>query len=323
MLRLALHAERLIDRWRRPPRDPPVIDPYLGYASPDSLVVRGRVLTALRRTAPDPEHGRLVNVRQMLSLFFTREVADVPVVSLSDDRRRAESDDEGYFRLELPRAAEPSGWHSVVIEIPGRHDTRVQAPVLIPRDDARFAIVSDIDDTLLKTGAYSLPRNLWTSLTGNALTRTVFPDAVELLKRLHEEGRNPVYYVSSSPWNLHAFLERVFSENGLIRGPIELRDFGLSENKFIKSGHDHHKGDALDRLMVAHPGLRFVLIGDTGQQDPDVYAQVAARWPGRVAQVILREPRRRRSNATRRALTRLDALNVSTHIGSDFESALH
>jgi phosphatidate phosphatase APP1 len=146
----------------------------------------------------------------------------------------------------------------------------------------------------------------------------VFPDAVELLHRLHQSGRNPVYYVSSSPWNLHAFLNRVFKENALIRGPIELRDFGLSETKFIKSGHDDHKGNAIDQLMAAHPDLPFVLIGDTGQQDPAVYAAVAARWPGRVEQVILRAPRQRRSKATEHALQRLDAMRVPVHIGPDF-----
>jgi phosphatidate phosphatase APP1 len=210
----------------------------------------------------------------------------------------------------------------VPVAVAGAPATAVPAPVLVPDPRARWLVVSDIDDTVLKTGAYSLARNLWTSLTGNALTREVFPDAVRLLARLHEQGRNPVHYVSSSPWNLHDFLDRIFRRHGLVRGPMSLQDFGIAERSFVKASDRVHKGRAIDALMAAHPDLPAVLVGDTGQHDPQVYAAVAARWPGRVRLVLLREPRPRRSGADDEALAALTAAGVPVLAGPDFRAAL-
>jgi len=111
-------------------------------------------------------------------------------------------------------------------------DSRADLTTLLPAPNAEFGIISDIDDTLIKTEAWSLSRNLWNSLTGNAHSRYVFPDAIELIQTLHKQI-NPVFYVSSSPWNLHGFLTEIFDRAGLVRGPKFLRILGISESKFI------------------------------------------------------------------------------------------
>ena len=118
-----------------------------------------------------------------------------------------------------------------------------------------------------------------------------------LLDRLSEGGRNPVFYVSSSPWNLHHFLEAVFDRAGLVPGPMFLRDLGITADP-AENSHGGHKGAAIDTLMEANPELPFWLLGDTGQHDAEIYLDAARRHPGRVLRVALREPgprpRRRR-----------------------------
>jgi phosphatidate phosphatase APP1 len=143
---------------------------------------------------------------------------------------------------------------------------------------------------MIETGAYSLLRNLYTSFTGNATTRHVYPDAVGLMADLSCEGLNPVYYVSSSPWNLHAFLADVFHNSGLTRGPIFLRDLGLSKTKFITDGHGNHKGASIDLILNANPDLPAILLGDTGQHDARIYREVIARHGDRIIAVGLRIP---------------------------------
>ena len=324
--RMALRAEGLADGLlaRLRPRGAaarPVLDAYRGYATPRGLVLRGRVLSALRRTAPDPTHGRWRNLREMAGLFLTDEVAGIAVVA-PETGARSVSDEEGYVLIEVPEAAElPPGWHRVAVEIEGDPSTRRSFPVLKARPDARLGVVSDIDDTMMETGAYSLLRNLWTTFTGSALTRRIFPDAIVLMDHLSAHGRNPVFYVSSSPWNLHAFLDRVFARAGLVAGPMFLRDYGLGEGQFVTGTHGDHKGDAIDRVMAAHPALRFVLVGDTGQHDATVYLEAAHRHPGRVAAVVLREPGPGPGDESRRAIAALRALGVPVIHGTDFAAA--
>jgi phosphatidate phosphatase APP1 len=314
ILDAAAAGERWIDRRRaRRRRGLPVLEPYRGFATPDRLILRGRVLSALRRTTPSPEASRWQNLRQMAGLFLTDEVSGVTVVA-PEAGGRATSDAEGYLWLELPRAGLAPGWHMIPVEIEGHPATRTDFPLLLPAADARFAVVSDIDDTLIETGAYSLARNLWTTFTGSALTRQVHPDSVVLIDYLSAHGRNPVYYVSSSPWNLHYFLERVFRRAGLVAGPMFLRDFGLNGGG-MAGGHLGHKGAAIARLLDAHPGLPFVLVGDTGQKDAQVYLEMARRDGARIAAVILRQPGPGPAADARGAIAALRKLGVPVFTG--------
>jgi phosphatidate phosphatase APP1 len=312
--RFLLTLENLIDSLRSEPEKRRMIEPYIGYATPDHRILRGRVLASLKRRKPDAEQSRWMNFRQMLGLFLTDEVAGVTVTS---GGVQAVTDEEGYFTLLLPRD-ETVGWSSVPVEIKG-HESSAACPIFVTGPEARYGVISDIDDTVLQTGAYSLLRNLWTSLTGNALTRKVFPDAIAFMQEMSEEGRNPVYYVSSSPWNLHHFLNRIFSLSGLVRGPKFLRDLGLSESQFITGTHGDHKGSSIDTILAADPDLRFVLVGDTGQHDAFVYRDAVERHPGRIAAVVLREPGPGPDAESLAAMHKIEAAGALLKHGTSFD----
>ncbi|WP_047772171.1 phosphatase domain-containing protein [Wenxinia marina] len=298
--------DRGIARWHRRHGRDPVIDPHVGYATPAALHLRGRILSRVPRIDPGVR-TTLGNLRQMASLFVTDEVSGVEVTAPAYGIS-TRSDAEGYFALEVPRPAS-SGWHEVEVRA---GVSAVTMPALVPRGDATLCIVSDIDDTVIRTGAWSLWRNLATTFTGGLASREVFADGVELLTRLEDGGRNPVFFVSSSPWNLHDFLSRLLGAAGVPRGPMFLRDFGLAHRA---AGHEGHKGRAIDTILAAVPDLPFVLIGDTGQRDAHVYRAAAERHPGRVRAVILRRAGREAEAAEVAALR---AMGVPVEVVADY-----
>lgn len=316
--RAAMAGERLFDRVWQGAGTPPVLDAYCGYATPDHLILRGRVLTSLRRTEPDPAHSKWVNLRQMASLFLTDEVQWVGVRTV-DGRATTRSDEEGYLHFEAPRDDLSPGWHHVSVTIEGAGFEPVDFPVMVPDPAARFGVISDIDDTMMQTGAYSLLRNLWTTFTGSALTREVFADSVEMMTRFVTEAAAPVYYVSSSPWNLHAFLDRVFARVGLPKGPMFLRDLGIGESQFVTGTHGDHKGSAIDRVLAANPGLSFVLVGDTGQHDAHIYRDAIARHGGRIRAVVLRQPGPGPNASAAKAMAEIEATGVPLLSDTGFE----
>lgn len=296
------------------------IDPYFGHATPTEIVLRGRVLTRRAREAVEEleEDPTLwTNFKSMIALFNTREIADVRITC---DALETLSDEEGYFELALPRPSGQSGWsaHKVCF---GESEDMAELTALIPSPEAEFGIISDIDDTLIKTDAWSLRRNLWNSLTGNAQSRLVFPDAVSLISKLHAE-RNPVYYVSSSPWNLHGFLGEIFERAGLVRGPKFLRDLGISDRQFITGTHGEHKGNAIDEILASNPNLSFILLGDTGQYDAHVYHNAILRHPGRIKQIILRAPNPNLSKSNQIWIDKIKALGTPLFIGEDYKPLL-
>lgn len=296
------------------------IDPYFGHATPTEIVLRGRVLTrraieAVEELEEDP--SLWTNFKSMMALFNTREMSDVRITCGSVETL---SDEEGYFELSLPRPANETGWITHKVSF-GDAEESAELTALLPPVTAEFAVISDIDDTLIKTDAWSLRRNLWNSLTGNAQSRYVFPDAVELIAKLHA-GVNPVFYVSSSPWNLHGFLSEIFERAGLVRGPKFLRDLGISDRQFITGTHGEHKGDAIDEILAANPALSFILLGDTGQHDAHVYYDAIKRHPGRIRQIILRAPNPKHSKSNQSWIDKILEAGTPLYVGEDYMSLL-
>jgi phosphatidate phosphatase APP1 len=95
--------------------------------------------------------------------------------------------------------------------------------------------------------------------------------------------------VSSSPWNLYKQFVGTMRNRGVPEGPVFLKDFGLDPGKFIKTGHHSHKLDRIAELLSFYPDLDFVLIGDSGQEDAEIYREAVRRYSTRIRAVFLRD----------------------------------
>ena len=170
---------------------------------------------------------------------------------------------------------------------PSAPGASARALVRVPGDAAAYGVISDVDDTILQTGVQRTWSMLLQTFTGSALTRTPFAGAAELYRHLEGAAGNPFFYVSSSPWNLHTFLLGFLEHRGFPAGPLLLRDL-VGDGR---SGTHEHKQHRIEEILALHPSLRFVLVGDSGEHDPEIYAEVVRRHPGRVLAVYIREVR--------------------------------
>lgn len=267
-----------------------ILQPYVGWGTPDSVELTGRVL--LPRTLAPAKKGdpRWRNFRNVLRRLLSREVGGVRVTgTLGGVTASDVSNSDGYFTLVFAPApgGEPfaGGWHEAQLQIEGRTgSTRARVQVV---GEARFGIISDLDDTVIQSDVTSLPRMLATSLTGNARTRLPFPGVGALYRALTREGeaRNPIFYVSSSPWNFFDLLWQFLDYRRIPLGPLFLRNWGFD----LLGGHGGYKHGVIERLFQRYPDLNFVLIGDSGEKDPEIYAEVVRRHPGRVLGVYIRD----------------------------------
>lgn len=318
LARVAHTFERGLDKIRRgPARDNPIIDCYGGYTAPDHVVLRGRVLAKSRAISAEGPQSKWRNFKDFLNLFATDELRDVSILA-PDYNLTTITDEEGFFTLRIPDAGDVPA----IVHIQAEEADEVHATPVFSARNATLGVISDIDDTLLRTGAYSLVRNLWTSATGNVHEREIFDDAVALLKDLKGNGA-ACFYVSSSPWNLYDYLQSVFVRTGVPLGPYFLRDLGISQTQFITGTHGDHKTDAIETILAANPHLQFTLVGDTGQHDPHIYADIVARHPGRISQVILRRPSDADLSAEIKSdVAKIKAAGVTLMIDYDYRSLL-
>jgi phosphatidate phosphatase APP1 len=295
--RWLVRLERTYDGWRRrragdrPPEDFR-IECYLGHGGAAGVVVRGRVVDDPEPSEAVEGEGVRAAVGRVLRHFHTDDLPGVPLrVTVGDAAVDTETDADGYFRVRLhpDPASLTSPWTTGTVELARCH-RGLEGPfttpvvVLVPGPDARYGVVSDVDDTILQTGVQRVGQMLRRTFTGSALTRTPFAGAAELYRDL-AEGGNPFFYVSSSPWNLHAFLLAFLRHHAFPRGPVLLRDLlGTTSGR-------EQKGGRIEEVLALHPDLPFVLIGDSGEKDPQVYAQAVRDHPGRIVAVYIREVR--------------------------------
>lgn len=164
-----------------------------------------------------------------------------------------------------------------------------QGEVMIPGPGASFGVISDVDDTVLVTGATDAVGMARTVFTGNAASRMAFDGVAELYRALRGKQGNPIFYVSSSPWNLYDLLDDFLALNDLPAGPILLRDWGLSSTELLPTDHHQHKLGTINAILNTYPDLSFLLLGDSGQQNPEIYAQVVAEQPGQILGILIRD----------------------------------
>lgn len=268
------------------------IEPYLGHGGRDDVVVRGRVLNDPAPTDVREGEGIGAAVLRTVRHFLTDELPGVPLrISVAGSTIETVTDVDGYFQVRLTpdpgRFTAP--WTTGTVELARPYRGLVEAfstPLHVRAVglDARFGVISDVDDTILQSGVQRIGQLIQQTLTGSALTRTPFPGAPELYRDLAGDT-NPVFYVSSSPWNLHAFLLGFLRHRRFPLGPLLLRDLlGTA------AGHEQKAG-RLEEILDLHPQLRFVLIGDSGERDPAIYAALARARPGRILAIYIREVR--------------------------------
>jgi phosphatidate phosphatase APP1 len=271
----------------------------------------------------------LDNLRNMFHRFESDEVPGAVVAARAavGGEVHLRADEEGYFDLDLelpepltdPRVWEPVDLH--VLEPAGlagvRHAT---GQVLVPRDP-EFAVISDLDDTVLHSHATSLWQMAKLTLLHNAHTRLPYEGVAGFYQALQRgrdgEAYNPVFYVSNSPWNLYDLLEDFMDVHGIPRGPMLLRDWSL---RTLKAG-ERHKLAAIEGLLELYPGLQVVLVGDCGERDPEIYRQVVLRHPGRVVAVYVRDVAPERHGDVRAISAELAGHGVDLVFSPDTEAA--
>ena len=237
------------------------------------------------------------------------------------------TDRDGYFRLDIDLPTPPPRdrhWHQVAIRLEHPLSIDVKGDVFIPGQDCSFAVISDIDDTIMHTGVANKLMMMWRLFAQGAESRTAFPGMTSFLRALHRgrgrEDANPMLYVSRAPWAIYGVLDRFFNLHGIPEGPILfLRDWGLTlQHPLPRRGKDH-KIALIRQMFELYDDLPFVLIGDSGQRDPELYAEIVQRFPGRVLAVYIRDVSDdpRRDEAITRMATDLSARGSSLLLASD------
>ncbi len=275
---------------------PVIVQPYRGYGSREEIFLIGRVFRQPVFGGGQEDLGR--DLVDLLRRFLRWGQRDATLIArFCGTEERITTDRDGYFRIHLrPAQPPPVGrlWHRIALELVEPAKVTAEGLLFVPPDACRHVVISDIDDTVVHTGVANKLLMLWRLFMQGPRSRVAFPGMAALLRALHEGGSgrselNPMLYVSRAPWGIYEVLDEFFRLHRIPVGPILfLREWGLTlQNPLPKRAPDH-KLHLIRNMLALYRELPFVLIGDSGQRDPEVYTRIVHEHPGRVRAIYIR-----------------------------------
>ena len=281
----------------------PVIMAYRGYGNARQVFLKGHVMDD--RILYEAEKGdrKRKNFLAMLSRYMSKAIPHQRIkIYFADREYVVHSDGAGYFEAELSfeEPLDLQGWQPVRYELldelaSGEDVPVTESSVYLQEPASEFGVISDVDDTILVSHASKTLRKLRLVLTKNAKTRLPFTGVATFYQAL-QTGRdtdccNPIFYVSSSEWNLYDFLVDFCEQRDIPKGPFLLQKYKQNLWEILQSGGGSHthKVDKIRHILQAYPELNFILVGDSGQKDGELYAEIVREFPDRILAIYIRD----------------------------------
>lgn len=305
LIRIAREVGGELDRASRslgigvPPRYE--IVPYRGCSGGTRVLVQGRVQEA-KGIGPASANDSVW--RNLLNTYKRIDAVPVPHarvrIAVGGVVREVDADDEGFIRtwIDLPAPLPTTAaWQPAELRLmsalpDGHAEVQATAQVRVPAGTPTFGVISDLDDTVIQSRITSFLQAMRTVMLGNARTRLPFPGVAAFYRALEQGGDgarlNPIFYVSSSPWNIHDIVADFMDIQRIPRGPINLRDWDIVLSALTSSRLGNFKEPVIRELLDLYPTLPFILIGDNSQKDPEIYLKVLREFPGRILAIYIR-----------------------------------
>lgn len=281
--------------------DPLMIQPYLGFGNETKVTLQGRLLENEGIETPREGASSWQNFKTMVHRYGSDEVPHARIRAVFGDQEQViETDAEGYFRVTFTDFVLPSSdriWHPMDLELldsfHGQQETvKTTGQIIIPQK-SEFGVISDVDDTILVSHSADFVKKIQLTFMHNAKTRVPFEGVASFYQALHQgsdrQHANPIFYVSSSPWNLYDLLKHFCEVHKIPEGPYMLRDIGLTDQHFIRSSHEKHKVAQITQIFDTYPDMKFILVGDSGQKDPEIYEGLTDQYADNILGIYIRD----------------------------------
>lgn len=316
----------------------PMISAFRGYGTFMDAYITGYATEDKGLLKPDQKHTMFDNLLSMLKRYSSDEIpgADVQII-FNGCTEETTTGDNGIFKLTVQHKASgdesmhKTQWLDYNVHLKSslsenKDEIHSKGEVLIPGKDVEYGIISDVDDTIIVSHSTRFLRKLRLMLLHNSRTRSPLPGAAAFYRALHKgssgKSRNPVFYVSSSEWNIYDLLEDFCTYNNFPKGVFLLKELKTSIFKFWKKGDrgHQHKFRKIKSILDTYPNMPFILIGDSGQMDPVIYARIASEYGDRIKAIYIRMIKT--DETYKRTIhNRISEFNVPVELISDTEEA--
>ena len=235
-----------------------------------------------------PEELSIANSHLMVRLkpFLTTPLVSLPLTLFFYNEKTSKSrtittNDSGHFSYRAALDFIPTNVRVLASDrLSATEEVRITEPKGV-------SMISDIDDTIKHSAIGSGAREIFRNAFIRDLKDLYVDGVKEWYSTLADMGVQ-VHYVSNSPWQLYPVLQSYFAGAGLPKGSFHLKQYTGMLQGIFEPVAERKKG-TLDRIMSDFPQRRFILVGDSGEADLELYTDVMLANPGRILGVYIRD----------------------------------
>ena len=239
----------------------------------------------------DGLHAQTLSLRLGYFLVDNKRKRRITISAINQLFEVGPSDLQGHFHaeIELDSTTVNASTNGASIQI------AVQSPshpsgaflgqvILVP--PTGLSIISDVDDTVKDSNV----------LDKKALIRNTFLEPYRAVQGMADIYRSlatagaAFHFVSCSPWHLYPVILAFLAESGFPLATLSMKRLRLKDSSLYEffSTPDAFKIPRITAILKAFPQRRFVLIGDSGERDPEIYGCVAREYPGQIFRILIR-----------------------------------
>lgn len=264
---------------------------YDGWATPTSLWVSGRLLKGASAEKASNTASSAHNLAETLNALESDEITGAELAVVTGGASWAVTTDaDGNFELKVNNLPRPLSQGAAPVEVsvvkPAAYaGQRGRGLLYVHPSSAATGLISDIDDTVVKTFVTDKKRMLTQLFSKNAAQLEAVSGAAQNYQAVQKMGTTAFFYVSGSPQNLYVRLQSFLQNNGFPGGPILLKNIG-EDSLFSQADYKLRR---IERILAAFPLMRFVLVGDSGERDPEIYLEIQKRHPAAIIAIVIRK----------------------------------
>ena len=292
---------------------------YHGYGYANQFVIYGHVFKLSPKPRKKYRKSFLRNTWALLRLFMVHPYPRIQLqLHWKNETYYSKTDSDGFFKFDWKDDSTlQKGWSEVTIKakINGVGIAESKGHLYIPYT-TQYGFISDIDDTFLISHSSNLRKRLFVLFTQNARTRKPFEGVVrhyQLLAQSNtgDDAPNPFFFVSSSEWNLYEYILEFTKVNEIPKGIFLLNQLKRF-SQLLKTGQNHHrtKFTRIARILESYPNQRFILLGDSSQQDPYIYEAIVSHFPKRIHAVYIRDVYAKNKDKAADVLSKIESQGV-------------
>ena len=226
------------------------------------------------------------HLMERLQPFLSNPMAELPVTAFFFNDEKSQSrniitDESGHFSLRVGLPFVPTHVRVLASE---KLSAAKEVEIIEPTG---VSVISDIDDTVKHSAIASGAKEIFRNTFVRALEELTVDGVAEWYSKLLNMGVE-FHYVSNAPWQLYPLLERYFKFVGLPPGSFHLKQYsGMLQGIFEPTAE--RKKSSLEQILQDFPDRRFILVGDSGEADLEVYTDIVLTHPGRILGIFIRD----------------------------------